>query len=71
MKNKILIISTTIFIVFSIFICIYPHIEFYYNNNLYMMSYHKDWIESEDLKELEQQMCYNESYSYNKKSSRN
>lgn len=67
MKKIILIILTIILIIIGIFLCIYPHIEFYYKNHLYMMSYSNDWVESEDLKELEEEMCYDESYSYNKK----
>ena len=54
-------------LIFGIFICIYPKIEFYSNNHLYMMSYGKDWDTSEDLMEIEQEFCYDESYSYNKK----
>ena len=50
-----------------IFIYFYPNIEFYSGNYLYMMSYSKNWEDSEDFKELEQEMCYDESYSYNKK----
>lgn len=65
MKKKLLLIS--IIILTIILICIYPNIEFYNNKYLYMMSYSKDWEYSEDLKELENETCYDESYSYNKK----
>ena len=67
MKKEILLKSGFILIIIGIFICVYPNIEFYKDNYLYMMSYSKTWEESEDLKELEQELCYNESYSYNKK----
>ena len=64
MKKKTLFILGIIIV---ILIFIYPNIEFYNNGYLYMMSYAKDWDTSEDLEELEQEMCYDESYSYNKK----
>ena len=64
MKRKILFIL--VIIIFAIIVT-YPNIEFYINNTLYMMSYSKNWEDSEDLKELEQEICYDESYSYNKR----
>lgn len=67
MKKKNLLMLGSIMFVIGIFVFIYPNIEFYSNNYLYMMSYGKDWEFSEDLQELEQEMCYDESYSYNKK----
>lgn len=67
MKKKILLMSIIISTIIGIFICIYPNIEFYSNNHLYMMSYVKNFEDSEDFKELEQETCYDESYSYNKK----
>ena len=67
MKKKINLILGIIIFLIMLFILIYPSIEFYNNGYLYMMSYGKDWDYSEDLKELEQEMCYDESYSYNKK----
>lgn len=67
MKKKILLISIIILTIILIFICIYPNIEFYNNNYLYMMSYGKDWEYSKDFKELEQETCYDESYLYNEK----
>jgi len=45
---------------------VYPDIEFYSGKYLYLLSYNNNWEESEDLSELEQEFCYNESYSYNK-----
>jgi len=67
MKKRILLITAILLIIIVILICIYPNIEFYYNNDLYMMSYSETFDQSEDFFELEQEMCYDESYSYNKK----
>lgn len=64
MKKYILLILGLIIIVF---IFIYPSIEFYKDNYLYMMSYGNTFDKSEDLKQLEEEFCYDESYSYNKK----
>ena len=63
MKKKIILIMFII----GLLILIYPNIEFYNNNYLYMMSYSKNMEKSEDYNELEQEFCYDESYSYNKK----
>ena len=62
---KKIIILGTIFLIIGLFI--YPKIEFYKDNHLYLMSYRKNWEESEDVKEIEEEFCYDESYSYNKK----
>ena len=67
MKNKILLMLIIIVVFVGTFLILYPHIEFYKDGYLYMMSYSKDWDKSEDLEELEQDMCYDESYSYNSK----
>lgn len=66
-KKKTLKMLGIIILIMTIFTCAYPHIEIYKDNYLYMMSYSKEWENSEDLEELEGQMCYDESYSYNKK----
>ena len=62
--KKWLILVITLLIIFIIY---YPKIEFYNNDYLYMMSYGIDFTDSEDYYEIEQEMCYDESYSYNKK----
>lgn len=67
MKKKSLSILVIVLIIIGIFICVYPNIEFHSDNYYYMLSYSKNWESSEDLKELEQNMCYDESYSYNEK----
>lgn len=51
----------------GICLCIYPHIEFYSDDYLYMMSYGLRFDKSSDYDELEQEFCYDENYSYNKK----
>lgn len=66
-KKKNLLILTIILIIISIFLIIYPKIELNRNNKLYLMSYSNNWEDSEDVNEIEEQLCYNESYSYNKK----
>ena len=60
------IICIIILIIISL-LTFFPKIEFYHNNYLYLMSYSKNWEDSEDLEEIEQEFCYDESYSYNKK----
>ena len=54
--------KTLIIIIFIILITliIYPNIEFYKDNKLYILTY------KEDMSEFENNMCFNESYSYNK-----
>ena len=51
-------------IIIGIFLVIYPYISFYYQDYLYMMSYAKNFEESEELKIIEQESCYDESYFY-------
>lgn len=48
-------------IILFIFLTIYPTIEFKNNNKLYKFSY------TNDFGEFEENMCYSESFSYNKK----
>lgn len=60
MKKKILTPLIILIIVITL-LTIYPYIEFQKNNQLYIFSY------KEVLSEFEENMCYNESYSYNKK----
>lgn len=48
-------------IIIGIFLIVYPNIEFRKNNKLYKFTYSEDWSE------FEENMCYNESYSYNNK----
>ena len=68
MKRKnYLFIIIFITLITLLFISLYPSIEFYNDGYLYMMSYGKEWDNSEDFKELEEKTCYDESYSYNKK----
>lgn len=67
MEKKRLLIIGIILVFIILLLFVYPNIEFYKDNYLYMMSYSSDYIDSEDLKELEQEFCYDESYSYNKK----
>lgn len=66
MKKKLIIIGVIVFVI-TLFICVYPNIEFYKDGYLYMMSYGKAFDVSEDFAELEEEMCYDESYSYNVK----
>lgn len=65
MNNKLIILS--IIIITLTVLLIYPKIEFYKDGYLYMMGYSSPFDKSEDFEELEQEMCYDESYSYNKK----
>lgn len=65
-KSESLVIIGSVVIVIGIFLLIYPNIEFYNNGYLYMMSYKSDFIDSEDFEKLEEEMCYNELYAYNK-----
>ena len=64
---KVVINTLIKVIIIIILLCIYPYIEFYRGENLYMMSYSSTWDKSSDADELEEQLCYDESYSYNKK----
>ena len=64
MKKKIIIY---IMLLILILLVIYPFIEFKYNNHLYMFSYSKDLIDSKDFQNLEDELCFDESYAYNKK----
>ena len=57
-----LIISLIVLVVISLAIyLIYPTIEFTKGNKLYVLTFKEDWSE------WEENMCYDESYSYNKK----
>ena len=57
-----LIISLIVLVVISLAIYfIYPTIEFTKGNKLYVLTFKEDWSE------WEENMCYDESYSYNKK----
>lgn len=60
MKKKIMLITIIVFII-TIALIIYPNIEITKGNKLYAMSYNENWDE------WEENFCYNESYSYNKK----
>ena len=61
MKKK-LIITIAMFIVIGLAIYfIYPQIEFTKGNKLYVMTFKEDWTE------WDENLCYNESYSYNEK----
>ena len=66
MKKKLIIISIVVIILLTS-VLMYPKIEFHNDGYLYMMSYGSSFEKSEDFEELEQEMCYDESYSYNKK----
>ena len=66
MKKLIKIIIAIIILIITIFLIIYPNIEFYKDGYLYMMFYDNIWEESEIFKELDQETCYDESYTYNK-----
>lgn len=66
MKIKVILILGVVLIVIGVCMCVYPHIEFYSDNHLYMMSYSKNWEESEDVDQIEQEFCYDESYAYNR-----
>lgn len=57
MKKIISVIS----IIFFVVLAIYPTIEFKNNDKLYKFSY------TEDFGEFEENMCFSESFSYNKK----
>ena len=57
-----LIITLIVLVVISLVVYfIYPTIEFTKDNKLYVMTFKEDWLE------WEENMCYDESYSYNKK----
>ena len=56
-KSSIKILIVLVIIV--VFFFVYPHLEFYHNNKLYKFTY------SDDFSEWEQNMCFDESYSYN------
>ena len=56
-----------IIILFLILLIVYPLIEFKNDEYIYMMSYGKDLIDSVDFQNFEDELCYSESYSYNKK----
>lgn len=60
MKKKI-IIPLIILVILITILLIYPNISFQKNKKLYIFSY------KEVLSEFEENMCYDESYSYNKK----
>lgn len=60
MKKNFKLILIILFILI-IFILIYPNLEFSINNRLYHFTYKEDWTE------WEENLCYNESYSYNEK----
>lgn len=59
--NKKILIPLIILILIITILLIYPNISFQKNNKLYYFSYNE--VESE----FEENMCYDESYSYNKK----
>ncbi len=59
MKKKILIALCFLFIIIIAVLGIYPMVEFYKGNKLYVFTYKEDWSE------WEENMCYGESYSYN------
>ncbi len=59
--NKKILIITPIFIIIILILLIYPTIEIKKNNKLYYFTY------SEDTSNFEDNMCYDESYAYNKK----
>ena len=61
MKKKIIITLCILFILIITILGIYPMVEFYKGDTLYVFTYKEDWSE------WEQNHCYNESYSYNEK----
>lgn len=65
MNKKLIILSSIVLILLTIMV-IYPRLEFSNNGILYIMSYGSSFDKSEDFEELDQENCYNESYSYNK-----
>ena len=65
MKNKKILFFIISIII--ILLMIYPCIEYRNNNHIYMFSYANDYIDSKDFQNLEDEMCYDESYAYNKK----
>lgn len=62
MKKKIGIILGILIGIILFIIILYPMVEIERNNKLYVFTYEK-----ENWSEWEQNMCYNESYSYNEK----
>ena len=60
MKKRIFIILIVFLVFIGFILILYPNIEFSINDKLYDFSYNEDWSE------WEENMCYNESYSYNK-----
>lgn len=67
MKLKKYVLLLIFILIGLIFISLYPKIEFYTESYLYMFSYSKNLEKNEDFIELEDETCYDESYSYNKK----
>lgn len=61
MNKKIATIILIILIIITSLLIIYPNIEIKNNNKLYYFTY------KEDISIFEENMCYDESYAYNKK----
>lgn len=61
MNKKIATIILIILIIITFLLIIYPTIEIKKNNKLYYFTY------NDDTSKLEDNMCYSESYAYNKK----
>ena len=59
MKKKLFITLGIILGILVLGLCIYPMVEFYKGDTLYVLTYKEDWSE------WEENMCYGESYSYN------
>ena len=59
MKKKLLITFGIIIVIIGLGLFIYPMIEFYKGDKLYVLTYKEDWSE------WEENMCYGENYSYN------
>lgn len=59
MKKKLFIILGIVLVIILAGLAIYPMVEFYKGDKLYVFTYKEDWSE------WEENMCYNESYSYN------
>ncbi len=59
MKRKLLLIFGVIFTLLVLGICIYPMVEFYKGDKLYVFTYKEDWSEWEEIS------CYDDGYFYN------
>lgn len=58
MKKRVLVILIVILSILSLFLLIYPHLEFRINNKLILFRY------TDIVPEIDEHTCYDDSYSY-------